>query len=122
MEDDDKLIIYPRCHPYWIIDGEKIENNEESLGQKLAYTATGHLLPCCWLDNNNIHPEQKLDKLLADEMKLENFDSVYDIITTDIWTEFHRTLIDSPKDSPRTCKKMCGHHPKKLVRNMYNGT
>ena len=121
MSNED-LVIYPRCHPYWIIDGEKVENNEELCGQKIAYTATGHLLPCCWLDNENKDPRQKLDTLLTDELLVENNESIEDIITSDAWRFFHKTLLDFPEISPRTCQKMCGHNPKKRVRNMSNAS
>jgi hypothetical protein len=120
MEKSPK-ILFPRCHPYWIVNGEKIENNEEILGQKLAYTATGHILPCCWLDNNNKDPKQKVQQFLTDELKLENNDSIEDIITSDTWINFHKSLIDFPENAPRMCQKMCKHNPTKgRVRNLRN--
>jgi len=98
--------IYPRCHPYWII----------------AYTATGHLLPCCWMDHYNHNPESKVDQFITDELKVENNNSIEDIITSDTWTNFHKGLIDDPDNAPKMCKNMCTHNPTKHVRNKRNAS
>ena len=76
----------------------------------IAYVSTGHLLPCCWCDT--MGGESKAYFIGAgffnEELKLENNNTVEDILISDVWTDFHRRLIENPEDAPRCCKQKCG--------------
>ena len=95
--------LYPRCHP-GIIDELKLE--KPVLTRGIAYTGTGHLLPCCWCDDVNNKEIYEMG-LLDDSMKLENFDSVKDVLISKPWVQFHKTLLIKPEHAPRVCKTKC---------------
>ena len=74
--------------------------------KEVAYTAQGHLLPCCWLDGDlqNFKQEQILP-LLQDKLKVENNEKIDDIVYSKEWNYFFEQL----KTNPSTiCKKFCG--------------
>lgn len=79
-------------------------------GKGIAYVSSGHLLPCCWCDT--IHPQAKKQFVdlgfFFEDLKLENNDTVEDILVSDVWTDFHKTLLETPENAPYVCKKKCG--------------
>jgi hypothetical protein len=100
--------LYPKCHPYWEIDGEKIQNPEVI---QVAYIAQGYLLPCCWCDA--MHPNQRKSMemlgLFDEELKVENVDDIeLEILASPEWYKFHNTLLQEPHNAPPACKKKCG--------------
>lgn len=103
-------MIYPRCHPYWIIDGKKVINEEygKLYGFKLAYTGDGYMLPCCWLDGGKKIREISL---FNENLKVENNNSIDDILRSSEWQEFHNNLLTNPEQCPKTCKDKCSINP-----------
>ena len=76
-----------------------------------AHTSTGYLVPCCHLDYiNNIDP-MYLD-LLKEELKLENNESVEDILLSDEWLTFAEAVVKGYdkhiKYAPPSCMFKCG--------------
>lgn len=70
----------------------------------LGHSASGHILPCCWCDNS----DPGFEFLLTDELKIENNDSISDIINSKPWMSFARRLENGGKGLPYTCWKYCG--------------
>ena len=50
--------------------------------KELAYTATGYLLPCCWLDVPTGWSEPQIKRLMQKHLLLENNEKVEDIINS----------------------------------------
>lgn len=92
-------MLKPKCHPYWIIDGEKvINNNQVSVG----HSARGYLLPCCWLDSN-----ENYYGILDEDLKLKNHKSIKTILISPQWVKFHNTLMGDIENAPAVCKVKC---------------
>tara|TARA_Y100000004_G_scaffold70406_1_gene79139 strand:- start:693 stop:1820 length:1128 start_codon:yes stop_codon:yes gene_type:complete len=72
--------------------------------KELAYTATGYLMPCCWLDVPTGWSEPQIKRLMQKHLKLENNDQVDDIINSKEWKEFFKELKTNPS---YTCQKFC---------------
>lgn len=71
----------------------------------LAFTTTGHLTPCCWV--NNSFSEPFLAELLSDKMHIDNFNSIEEILESKPWKDFYDMLQNQPNNAPRTCKFYC---------------
>ena len=100
--------LYPKCHPYWEIDGEKIKNPEI---KPVAYTAQGYLLPCCWCDHviSNRKKHIEMFGLFDEELKVENVDDIeLEILESPEWYHFHDTLLQNPHNAPILCRRKCG--------------
>ena len=100
--------LFPKCHPYWEVDGKKIKND---LVQGTAYTAEGYLLPCCWCDH--VHPDGKKQfeayGFYEPELKVSNVDDIeQEILRSPEWYHFHETLVQNPHAAPLVCKRKCG--------------
>lgn len=81
--------------------------NPKCLSHKrdLAFTTTGHLTPCCWV--NNSFNEPFLNKLLSDQMHIDNFSSLEEILESKPWEDFYDMLQNRPELAPGTCKYYC---------------
>lgn len=105
--------LYPKCHPYWNVDGEEIKNPH--VMKPVAYTAQGYVLPCCWCDaSEGFLFGQNQRKSLEDfgffneELKVENVDDVQlEILASPEWYHFHETLLQNPHLAPPVCKRSC---------------
>lgn len=90
-----------------------------------AVNATGHVLPCCWVDIPAINPKAELDdplRLLFDNPTI--FDdgvSVEQILQSDSYQQFMMNLINK-KDVSWVCKKMCTSSLENPNRVKVNGT
>jgi len=104
--------MYPRCHPYWVDGNKKIENRKI---KGVAYVSTGHLLPCCWCDGDDIEVISQYFKfgLFDEDLKVENNDSLINILLSPEWIDFHKSLLEDPDNAPRPCKKHCSKMPQK---------
>lgn len=90
----NNFMLDPKCHK----------------GRGIAYVSSGHLLPCCWCDTTHETAKQQfIDMGFFDEdLKLENNDKVEDILVSDVWTDFHKILLETPEFAPYVCKRKCG--------------
>lgn len=82
--------IYPKCLSAW---------------RDLAFTSTGHLTPCCWV-NYSFH-EPFLKDLLTDEMHIDNFESIEEILTSKPWRDFYNMIQNNQDLAPSTCRHYC---------------
>ena len=98
--------MYPKCHPYWVIDDKKIKNTDVS---GIAYVSTGHLLPCCWCDFERADVVNQYAEygLFNEDLKVENNESTLDILMSPEWKSFHKMLLEEPEKAPLPCKKYC---------------
>ena len=71
----------------------------------LAYVSTGHLTPCCWVNDNF---EKYLKDIVSLEMHIDNFDSIEDILLSKPWKDFFDMLMNNPSDAPQVCQRYCG--------------
>lgn len=74
------------------------------LGKPKGYSAHGHILPCCWANND----DPGFAALQKEHLKVENNDSIEEIFQSTEWSEFIDKLTVRPHDAPRTCWKYCG--------------
>ncbi len=75
------------------------------LGKEKGYSASGHILPCCWADT----PDPGFAPLMKEALKIENNASIEDIFQSEEWQEFMHKLTAEPDKAPRTCWKYCGN-------------
>jgi len=94
------LKLEPRCFP------EHLKKEKEVMG--IAYTSTGYLMPCCWLDVPQYIDEYKKLGLHDEELKLANNKCIEDIICSKQWQNFTRILAEEPHNAPTKCKQKCG--------------
>jgi hypothetical protein len=74
----------------------------------IAYTSEGYLLPCCWLDIPRLKPELERFGLFNEKLRLENNNSVEDIIESDEWQSFMEVVLNDPENAVSQCKRKCG--------------
>lgn len=74
-------------------------------GFRIAYSATGFILPCCWADNAIV---SDFAELMTENLKLDNNIDIEDIVLSDEWIRFYDKLKENSNDVPRTCKYYCG--------------
>ena len=72
--------------------------------KELSYTATGYLVPCCWLDSPIGWQEPQIKRLMQKHLKLKNNEKVEDVINSKEWKEFFEELKTNPS---LTCQKFC---------------
>ena len=83
-------MIKPKCLP----PGEK----------ELAYTATGYIVPCCWVDCPEGWKEPQIKGLYQNKLKVSNNKDIESIVNSREWNEFFDELKTNPSN---TCKKFC---------------
>ena len=83
-------MIKPKCLP----PGKK----------EIAYTTTGHIVPCCWLDNPLGWEEPQIKRLYQDKLKVSNNKDIESIVDSDEWNNFFEELKTNPS---QTCKRFC---------------
>ena len=87
----------PRC----------MSQDKNGVVQGIAYCSDGYLLPCCWLDGLQ-SKKQLTDLGMYDvELKLENNESVEDVVRSKQWTNFIRILVEEPELAPIKCHTKC---------------
>lgn len=82
--------IYPKC----------LEKDAE-----YGNTARGFILPCCWLDTPDLF-DGDAAFLVKEKFKLDNVDSVDEILESDEWTQFYSDLRNDI--GPKQCHSTCG--------------
>jgi hypothetical protein len=83
-------MIKPKCLP----PGKK----------EIAYTTTGHIVPCCWLDNPRGWEEPQIKRLYQNKLKVSNNKDIESIVDSKEWNEFFKELKTDPS---YTCKRFC---------------
>ena len=71
----------------------------------LGWSATGYLLPCGWMDHENM---DLIPELVQEKFKVENIDSIDDIIQSEEWQSFFDTIKNKPENAPHVCHHYCG--------------
>ena len=100
--------MFPKCFPYWIVDGKKILN-KAPYRQGVAYSIYGFLLPCCWCDQHDQLPDFKKLGFLDDNLRVDN-NNIEDIVLSDTWKKFRKQLSDN-EDVPWICQYKCKEYP-----------
>ncbi len=83
-------MIKPKCLP----PGKK----------EIAYTTTGHIVPCCWVDNPVGWEEPQIKVLYQDKLKVSNNKDIESIVDSKEWNNFFEELKTNPSN---TCKRFC---------------
>tara|TARA_B100000614_G_scaffold75950_1_gene67827 strand:- start:1538 stop:2596 length:1059 start_codon:yes stop_codon:yes gene_type:complete len=83
-------MINPKCLP----PGKK----------EIAYTTTGHIVPCCWLDNPLGWEEPQIKRLYQDKLKVSNNKDIESIVDSKEWNDFFKELKTNPSE---TCTRFC---------------
>jgi len=73
--------------------------------KELSLCYTGHVLPCCWINDQIDVPEWK--EFFSDDMRLDNFETLEEIFETDTWKNLINILKHDTPNAPTKCKKMC---------------
>lgn len=100
--------IKPSCMPFYYKSGKKIY--KQAVEQNIAYTADGFLLPCCWCDAPSTRKDIERMNMYEHNLKLENCQSIDEIVESKIWENFVDTILHVPENAPRCCKEKCGHN------------
>jgi len=82
----------------------------------LSYSVTGHILPCCWV--NTSFNDKHIKSLLTDKLKIENNNSIEEILDKKEWKEFINVLENnSDENLPPVCKRYCSVGLERNVEN-----
>ena len=101
--------INPQCVSFsYNENGKKIYKSPYGWCKGIAYCADGFLLPCCWCDQTNLYEDFKNLGFYDESLKLENNDSIEDILLSETWKNFIHVILSTPHLAPRVCKKKCG--------------
>lgn len=70
-----------------------------------GHSCQGYLLPCCWCDNI-IFQDKYVSALYDPEIKIENKDTIDEIIESPQWRYFVDAI--QSEDPPKVCQHFCG--------------
>ena len=84
----------------------KCEKGKQS--KDYAYSAKGFLLPCCWCDQINPSNDKELMKLFRPHLHLDKVDSIEEILLSDEWLDFKKSITNDYDKAPKVCKRYCG--------------
>lgn len=73
-----------------------------------AFTATGYLVPCCWVDNPWAWKDPKIAEFYDPKWHIDKQDSVMEIMHGEVFNKWWDMLEKRPEDAPQICKKYCG--------------
>lgn len=68
----------------------------------VAYSATGHLVPCCWVDQ-----DPDFEHFYDESLYIDNNETVEEILNSKTWQQFYHMLENNPELAPETCKRQC---------------
>ena len=71
------------------LDPKCLDNRQPSFGM----TNRAELIPCCWLDNQTNRHDKNYQKLLS-VSKLEDYDTIDEILLTEEWIKFSKNLAE----------------------------
>lgn len=96
-----KKEIIPKCVPF----------NKHGFAKKTkncpAFIASGHLLPCCWMDKMDAK-DRNDNNLWDEELKISNVNSIDEILYSKQWKEFYKKIFENSDDVSIICWKHCG--------------
>lgn len=82
--------------------------------KEFGHSAQGFLLPCCWMDRNFLRDLDGTHKdLFNDNLHLSNFDDIEEVLLTEEWQNFFKSL-DSYDTAPQECKQKCSRNVTKV--------
>lgn len=89
-------------------DFRKLELKPKCLAGKQApaLTATGYILPCCWLDNREVWNDPEVKKLFQTK-KISEVENVEEIVNSVEWKNFINLLLTKSEKIPKTCYIKC---------------
>ena len=90
-----------------------------NLGRSIAVSATGFVLPCCWLDKPSSPMDEKVKTLFDESLHIDNNDAIEDIIMSDPWQKFMRELVEIPEESSPICLEMCTQVGHRYIKKLY---
>ena len=73
----------------------------------VGHSPLGFLTPCCYTCVNSPEKHKGISQLYAEHLKIDNVDSVEEIILSDEWIEFFDMIKNRPEDWPDICVKIC---------------
>jgi hypothetical protein len=94
-------------------------------GKSFALNAEGYLLPCCWTDplrklkSNYDGNMDGMGDLFKEELKIENVNTVEDIILSTEWLDFFNGLTKGTS-VPKICMKYCGDEKDTREETVYD--
>lgn len=100
ISEDWKLM--PRC----------LDSNRKAI----AYVNTGHLSPCCWVDGDEEQASEDYKMFFTEELKVANNEKVEDIIESETWLNFFKSLVEKPREAPYNCWRQCGEFVVERIR------
>ena len=56
--------------------------------RQMAFTSTGFVVPCCWIDSPGGRRDSTLKQFYQKEMHIDNFAGVGDVIDTPLYKDF----------------------------------
>jgi len=99
------VTIEPKCWPF-DKDGNNIRNQMQNCP---AHTASGYLVPCCWLDRSHIVARNDtLNGIRVPELNLNTGITYKEIMESDQWRNFYKELLESPETAHQICRECCG--------------
>lgn len=88
-------------------------------GRKVfAHSPAGWILPCSWVSPNLNNPKEEItENLFSDNLKIENVDSIEDILFSDEWLSFFDIIKKGDiEELPSPCKKYCVNNDNHKVK------
>ena len=76
--------------------------------RQISFTATGFVIPCCWVDNPDSRKDKNIKKFFDSKQHIDKHNSVMEIMNGEVFTNFWNMLKNEPEKAPDTCKKYCG--------------
>ncbi len=89
-----------------------------NFGRAIAVSATGFVLPCCWLDRPSSPMDEKVKTLFDESLHIDNNDTIDDIIGAEPWQKFMRELVEKPEESSPICLEMCTRVGSRYVKKL----
>lgn len=71
------------------------------------YSNNGYIMPCCDCDNRLAKKDERIKKLTAEHLKVDNVESIEHIFLSEEWIEFFEMIIEG-EDVPDICMSRCG--------------
>lgn len=70
-------------------------------------TSRGYILPCCYMDTPDLF-DGDASFLVDEKFKLDNVESIDEIIESDVWQKFYDNLRNGI--GPTQCHRTCGNN------------